>query len=217
MNSQFELTPNANENLNAVVQWNNNDLDTDEWDAGDDNPANFGDLPVQFAQLSTGNPTTDSIIQFTKEDAGLEHRQVNIRLIREKGQDAFFQLMDHISPNLSLQVEELVVDGIQEFRDEHQVPHFEVSDVLVQAARSNSQYLCGNCVREFHDLPFHWRSYTVKRMSSQTLRWHVRKLVHFMKQSRVLSVEIGDYWLRELGVGVWGTSHSLIVTVLWET
>lgn len=190
-----------NDNINA-------DLSREGGNTAESSLSFLGDLLEQNVVA-----TTSQTIEFCNEGTGRENRQLHVSLIRKMGEEVFSQLVDQVDLTLSEQLERYIVNDIQKQRSDLSSPRLVISHFLSQAAKSNSQYLCGNCIRSGNIMPFHYHSYTVKRFPQQSMRWHARKLIDFIKQSSIGIDELTDHRLREVGVGVWGSSASFVVTL----
>lgn len=189
--------------------------DTDDWGGGDDNPENFGALPGDVDRHNN-EPSVLQTIQFCTEDTGSEKRRWHSKMLRGKRANAHIQLLDQFNPFLCQQLERYVVREIEQLRTEFQVSRLFTSDLLRQAARSTSQYFCGNCVRGCDMMPFNSHSCIVRQGRQKSMRWHARELIRFMSQSNAVMDHLTDHRIGEIGVGVWGSSGSYIVTVSFD-
>lgn len=188
------------------------ETDTDNWDGGDDNPENFGALPGHIDHQHDEASVSQTIL-FCNEDTGVEERRWHSRLLRGKKANSHIQQLDKVDTSLCQRLEGYVVREIEHLRTEFQAPQLSMPDILRQAARSTSQYFCGNCVRDCDMMPFNAHSFTVRQSRHKSMRWHARELIRFMSRSSLVMDHLTDQSICEIGVGVWGSSGSYIVTV----
>lgn len=201
------------ENSESTFEANDDGIDTDASQEEDNISENSGTF-LGDVHLQNIVPSTSQTIASCDEGTGSENRQLHLSLIQEMGEEEFGQLVDQVDLTLSEQLERYILHDIQRLRNDSKSPGLVVSHFLSQAAKSNSQYLCGNCVRTCNVMPFHSHSYTVKRSPHESMKWHTRKLTDYMKQANTVIDQLTDHRLREVGVGVWGSSVSFFVTVV---
>lgn len=153
-------------------------------------------------------------IQVLDDRAGAENRAFYSQLAINHREVATSAAMDLVDLHEAQRLEKCVIFEINRIRSEFLVPLVKTLDLFEQAGKSQSQFFCGNCLRRENHMPFQFVSYSVKRIPEQQPAYCARMLAKYWRETEVMIHELTTHSLREIGVGVWGSSNSFIITIV---
>lgn len=159
------------------------------------------------------NVERESMIKRLDSNAGVENRAYYSELVRTLGIEAFSAIVDQIDVHEAEWLEECIIFEINRSRSEFRLPPVQVSDLLTQAAKSQSQFFCGNCLRFENIMPFQFASYSLNRLPKQKPGSSARMLGKYWQETKLMD-ELLTHCLGEIGVGVWGCSTSFVITIV---
>lgn len=125
----------------------------------------------------------------------------------------FTDVLDQVNLKNADKLEEYLVTEIQTIRNDVKQPDLRVSEHLRQLGKAQSQYFCGNCLRVFNDVPYPTLSFSIKLNDRDSVKTYSEKLAAYWKMKDI-SDFLNDASLTEIGIGVWGTSQTMIVTIV---
>lgn len=176
-------------------------MEIDSWEGG---PVNYFRTGLQVSPP----------VHVLDDSAGMENRAFYSELAIYHGEATTSAAMNQVEVQEAERIEKCIIFEINRIRSEFRVALINVSDLLRQAGKSQSQFFCGNCLRRENNMPFQFVSYSVRRMPEQQPAPFARMLAKYWRDTKAMIHELTAHSLKEIGVGVWGSSESFIITIV---
>lgn len=171
----------------------------------------FVDMPVNYYT----KPSPDSsMVQIIDKNFKLENMTHHSQLITDHQSAMCKTTMDQLDEHEIEQLEKCVVYEINRIRSEFQVPLVEVSGLLSESGKLESQMYCGICLQRHNHLSFRSVACAIRRSAGQQPGTYARVLAKQWRESEEMMRELTAECIRGIGVGVWGTLDSFVITVV---
>lgn len=160
-------------------------------------------------------PVLSTPVYITDIQTGVQNRSYYRRCMNDLGSDNLMMQLNQIDLRDAEKMENLLIERISIFREFLRLPMLQVSEEMVQAGRAQSQFYAGNCMKEFNNTPFLAFSISVRRDRGGKMKPYADAVMQSVTQRVTISKTMGRHSLKYIGVGVWGTSHEIIVTIIF--
>lgn len=160
-------------------------------------------------------PVLSPPVIITDIQTGVCNRSYYRRFMNDFGSDNLIMQLNQIDLRDAEKMENLMMKRIAIFREFLRLPTLKASEEMVHAARAQSQFYSGNCMKEFNNMPFLAFSISVRRDRGEKMKPYANAVTQFMTQSVTISKTMGKHSVKCVGVGVWGTTHEIIVTIVF--
>lgn len=147
------------------------------------------------------------------ESTGMEMRQYYLSVLQRHGPGKFMEILDQVDPNEAEELESYIISEIQSIRKDRKKYELKVSEHLRQIAIAHSQYLCGNCVRTFNNMPYPTMAFVIIRKDNDSHKNYAENVRHYWEIKDIIP-KLEDECLTHIGLGVWGTSQTFVVTLV---
>lgn len=159
------------------------------------------ELLSQITQITNGRKT------------GKKIRHHYSQMLKALDPMSLSKVLDQAHISQAEELEGHIISKIQTIRMYSSQPRLKISKHLGQVGKAQSQYFCGNCLRTHNEVPYPTLSFSMKMNDRDSLKTCSEKLAAYWKITEIKDV-LEDDSLTEIGVGVWGTSHTMVVTIV---
>lgn len=160
-------------------------------------------------------PVLSTPVYITDMQTGVQNRSYYRRFMNDYGSDNLMMQLNQIDRRDAKKMENMMIERISIFREFLRLPKLEVVEEMVQVARAQSQFYAGNCMKDFIYTPFLAFSISVRRDRGKKMKPYADAVMQTVTQGLTVSTKMGKHSLKYVGVGVWGTSHEIIVTIVF--
>lgn len=154
------------------------------------------------------------IAQITNmERTGMNKRQFLNSVLQVNGTTKFMDVLDQVDFKEAEELQRYIISEIKSIRKDAKKSELMISEHFREIGIAHSQYLCGNCVRSYNDMPYPTLSFEIVRHESDSKKTYAEKLRFYWEMKGIIR-KFEDDSLKKIGVGVWGTSKTFVVTVV---
>lgn len=147
---------------------------------------------------------------------GASLRRHHSNMLKTLGPVSLSRVLDQAGINEAEVLEGYIISQIQTIRKDASQPGVKISEHLRQLGKAQSQYFCGNCLRAHNEVQNPTLSFSMKRNEHDSLKTCAKKMAAYWKIAEKTDV-LAYASLKEIGVGVWGTSQTMVVTIVTTT